>query len=150
VQLPTVGRPLQKLERAGLRCYCASNEFFDRCTGRNNASHRPITTFASALPTTASAAPSVTNQISASRSVITAVRRTAERGGKLAHLFIVTDTSNRNIVRSMRVRRISNRIKNYSSNSIVEVSTFRLLGPVRTLRNSLPLVNVPIPAIRPD
>ena len=150
VQLRTVGRKRQKLERAGLLRYWASVDLSETGTGQYNTSHLYIIKFA--LGVTYDGLRNVIRrepQLS-DLSAITTESHIAEIDGKLALLFVIDGTSDRDIVQSVHERLIPNLMKNHGPNSILEVSTLRLLSPVRALRNYLPLVNMAGPAMRPD
>ncbi len=150
VPLRTVGRKRQKLERAGLLRYWASVDLTESGTGQYNSSHLYIIKFALGVTYDGLRAVIRREPQLSELSAITAESHIAEIDGKLALLFTIEGTSDRDIVQSVHERLIPNLIKNHGPHSILEVSTLRLLGPIRTLRNYLPLANMAGPNIRPD
>ncbi|MBC7369540.1 MAG: winged helix-turn-helix transcriptional regulator [Undibacterium sp.] len=150
VQLRTVGRKRQKLERAGLIRYWASVDLSETGTGQYNASHLYIIKFALGVTYDSLRAVIRREPQLSELSAITTESHIAEIDGKLALLFAIDGTSDRDIVQNVHERLIPNLIKNHGPNSILEVSTLRLLSPIRTLRNYLSLLNMTGSAMRPD
>lgn len=150
VQLRTVGRKRQKLEQLGLLRYWASVELGEEGTGKFNVRHFYIIKFAigvtyDELRSIITAKSDVTDITS-----IIAESHIAEIDGKLALLVIVEGTSDRDIVQSVHERLIPSLSRNHGPHAIQEISTLRLLGPVRTLRNYLPLINMKGTVMKPD
>jgi DNA-binding Lrp family transcriptional regulator len=74
----------------------------------------------------------------------------AEIDGKVALLLFVDGDSDRDIVRRIHEELVPNLFKNHGEDSIEEISTIRLLSPVRIMRNYLPLVNMTEGYIKSD
>ncbi|HEY9250943.1 MAG TPA: hypothetical protein VIO38_17500, partial [Rariglobus sp.] len=142
VQLRTVGRKRQKLEQSGRLRYWASIDLGEGGTGQFNTTHLYIIKFAigvtyEQLHAAISHMPLI-NELTP----IIAESHIAEIDGNLAMLYTIEGTSDRDIVRNVHERLLPNLVRNHGPNSIQEVSTLRLLGPVRVLRNYLPSLNM--------
>lgn len=150
VQLRTVGRKRQKLEKAGLLRYWASVDLSESGTGQYNASHLYIIKFAlgvtyEGLRDIIRREPNV-----ADLTEIISACDIAEIDGKLALLFVVDGTSDADIVQSVHGRLIPNLIKNHGPDGILEINSMRLLGTSRLLRNYLPLANMKSFRMKPE
>ncbi len=66
----------------------------------------------------------------------------AEIDGKVALLLFIDGDSDLDIVQRTHEELLPNLLQNHGSDSIEEISTIRLLAPVRVMRNYLPLVNM--------
>ena len=87
------------------------------------------------------------------RSVFTEVifeSHIAEIDGKLAMLLFIDGTSDLDIVQTMQEKVIPSLRRNHGEDSIEEISTVRILSPVRTMRNYVLPVNVDQGILRPD
>ncbi|MFO1452622.1 MAG: hypothetical protein U1F61_30930 [Opitutaceae bacterium] len=150
VQLRTVGRKRQKLEQEGLLRYWASVDLGESGTGQYNASHLYIIKFALGVTYE-----SLREKIRGERQIpeltdMIAESHIAEIDGKLSLLFVIEGTSDRDIVRSVHERLIPSLMRNHGAQSIQEITTLRLLSPVRVLRNYLPLLNMAGSTMRRD
>jgi len=65
-------------------------------------------------------------------------------------LLFVDGNSDLDIVQRTHEELIPRLLKNHGTDSIEEISTIRLLSPVRVMRNYVPLVNVMNGYLRPD
>ena len=74
----------------------------------------------------------------------------AEIDGKLAMLMFIDGASDTEIVQTVQEKLIPSLLKNHGENSIEEISTIRLLSPVRVMRNYLPFVNMENGYIKKD
>jgi DNA-binding Lrp family transcriptional regulator len=74
----------------------------------------------------------------------------AEIDGKLALLMFIDGYSDREIVETFQEKIIPSLLKNHGKDSIEEISTMRVLSPIRVMRNYLPLVNMEAGFIRKD
>ena len=74
----------------------------------------------------------------------------AELDGKLAMLMFIDGASDTEIVQTVQEKLIPSLLKNHGENSIEEISTMRLLAPVRVMRNYLPFVNMQNGYIKKD
>ncbi len=74
----------------------------------------------------------------------------AEIDGKLALLMVIEGQTDREIVETFQEKIIPSLLKNHGQDSIEQISTMRLLAPIRIMRNYLPLVNMEAGFIRKD
>ena len=150
VPLRTVGRKRQKLEQEGLLRFWASVDLGESGTRQYNASHLYIIKFALGVTYE-----NLREKIRGERQIpeltdMIAESHIAEIDGKLSLLFVIEGTSDRDIVRSVHERLIPSLMKNHGAHSIQEITTLRLLSPVRVLRNYLPLINMAGSTMRRD
>jgi len=74
----------------------------------------------------------------------------AEIDGRLALLLFIDGKSDADIVQTAQGKVIPSLLRNHGQDSIEEISTIRVLAPVRLMRNYLPFVNMKAGYIRPD
>ena len=74
----------------------------------------------------------------------------SEIDGKLAMLLFIDGASETDIVQTAQERLIPSLLRNHGENSIEEVSTVRILAPVRVMRNYVLPVNMQDGYIRKD
>ncbi len=74
----------------------------------------------------------------------------AEIDGKLALLMFIDGQTDREIVETFQEKIIPSLLKNHGEDSIEEISTMRVLSPIRIMRNYLPLVNMEAGFVRKD
>ena len=74
----------------------------------------------------------------------------AEIDGKIAMLLFIDGESDMDIVTTVQEKLIPSLLRNHGEHSIEEVSTMRLLAPVRILRNYIPNVNMANGYLRKD
>ena len=87
------------------------------------------------------------------RSVFTEVifeSHISEIDGKLAMLLFIDGTSETDIVQTVQERIIPSLLRNHGQDSIEEISTVRILAPVRVMRNYVLPVNIQDGYIRKD
>lgn len=66
----------------------------------------------------------------------------AEIDGNVALLLFVEGINDRKLVQTVQDKLIPSLLKNHGANSIEEISTLRILAPVRVMRNYLPSINM--------
>lgn len=143
VNVRTVGRKRQRLEKEGVLSYHTHVDLGSHGTGQFSARHLYIIKFRigisfSGLTADIKREPFV-------RSVFTKVifeSHIAEIDGKLAMLLFIDGTSDTDIVQTVQEQLIPSLKSNHGEDSIEEISTIRLLETVRTMRNYLPFVNM--------
>ncbi len=74
----------------------------------------------------------------------------AEIDGKVALLVYVDGDSDLDIVRRVHEEIVPTLFENHGNDSIEEISTVRLLSPVRVMRNYLPLINMAEGYLKPE
>lgn len=151
VNVRTVGRKRQKLEQEGILSYYTHLDLSAKGTGQSTTRHIYIVKFRVGI---------TFNQIVAEirrepnvRSVFTELiyeSHIAEVDGKIALLLFVDGKSDTDIVQEVQEKLIPSLLRNHGENSIEEVSTMRVLAPVRYMHNYLPLVNMENGYIRKD
>jgi DNA-binding Lrp family transcriptional regulator len=151
VNTRTVSRKRTKLERDGILSYYTDINLSQNGLGQYSTRHLYTIKFRIGITYTQllediQREPSV-------RSVFTEVifeSHIAEIDGKLAMLLFIDGTSDLDIVQTMQEKVIPSLRKNHGEDSIEEISTIRILSPVRTMRNYVLPVNVNEGALRPD
>lgn len=151
VNVRTVGRKRQRLEQEGVLSYHTQVNLAENGTGQFSARHVYIIKFRIGI---------TVKQISDDilrepfvRSVFTEIifeSHIAEIDGKVALLLFIDGASDTDIVQTVQEKLIPSLLRNHGENSIEEVSTIRLLAPVRVMRNYLPFVNMENGYIRKD
>jgi len=151
VNVRTVGRKRQKLEQAGVLSYFTHIDLSSSGTGEFNTRHLYIIKFRMGV---------TYNQLLEDikrepfvRSIFTEVifeSHVAEIDGKLAMLLFIDGASDLDIVQTVQEKLIPSLRRNHGENSIEEVSTIRILSPVRVLRNYVVPVNMENGYIRKD
>ena len=147
----TVSRRRNRLENDGVLSYHTHIDLGDRGTGHFQARHLYILKFRAAISL---------EQVVADirrepyvRSVFSEVifeSHIAEIDGQLALLLFLDGQSDADIVQTAQGKLIPSLLRNHGPDSIEEISTMRVLAPVRLLRNYLPLVNMHEGYIRDD
>lgn len=74
----------------------------------------------------------------------------AEIDGRLALLLYVEGENDRQLVQAVQDKLIPNMLSNHGADAIEEISSIRILRPVRTLRNYLPFINMKGAFMRDD
>ncbi len=151
VNTRTVSRKRSKLERDGVLSYYTDINLSQNGLGQYSTRHLYTIKFRIGITYTQllediQREPSV-------RSVFTEVifeSHIAEIDGKLAMLLFIDGTSDLDIVQTMQEKVIPSLRRNHGEDSIEEISTIRILSPVRTMRNYVLPVNVNEGALRPD
>jgi DNA-binding Lrp family transcriptional regulator len=151
VNVRTVGRKRQRLEQAGVLSYYTNLDLSAAGTGQFSTRHLYIIKFRLGvsyrqLLEDIQREPSV-------RTVFTEVifeSHIAEIDGKLAMLLFIDGANETDIVQTVQEKVIPSLRKNHGENSIEEVSTIRVLAPVRLMRNYVLPVNMQDGYIRKD
>lgn len=143
VNVRTVGRKRQKLEQCGALSYFTLLDLSATGTGEFNTRHLYIIKFRIGV---------TYNQLMEDiqrepyvRSIFTEIifeSHIAEIDGKLAMLLFIDGASDLGIVQTVQEKLIPSLRKNHGEDSIEEVSTIRVLSPVRMMRNYVLPVNM--------
>src|SRR6516164_8041710 len=142
VNVRTVSRKRQRLEQEGILAYFASVDLSVNGAGQFNARHLYIIKFSVGI-TYKQLVDDI--RMEPSRTVFTErvyESHIAEIDGKVALLLYIDGDSDVDIVQRMHEEFIPRLLENHGKDSIEEISTIRLLSPVRVLRNYLPLANM--------
>src|SRR5215212_10126810 len=151
VNVRTVGRKRQRLEEAGILSYFTQLDLSSRGTGQFGARHLYIIKFRIGITYK-----QVLEDIQREpfvRSIFTEVifeSHIAEIDGKLAMLLFIDGASDTDIVQTVQEKLIPSLERNHGEGSIEEVSTMRVLSPVRTMRNYILPVNIVHGYVRKD
>ena len=151
VNVRTVGRKRQRLEQEGVLSYYTQLDLSAQGTKQFNTRHLYIVKFRIGVTFK-----QLTEDIQKEpfvRSIFTEIifeSHIAEIDGKLAMLMFIDGASDTEIVQTVQEKLIPSLLKNHGENSIEEISTVRLLLPVRVMRNYLPFVNMENGYIKKD
>lgn len=151
VNVRTVGRKRQRLEQEGVLSYYTHLDLSAQGTAQFNTRHLYIVKFRIGVTYK-----QLTEDIQKEpfvRSIFTEIifeSHIAEIDGKLAMLMFIDGASDTEIVQTVQEKLIPSLLKNHGENSIEEISTIRLLSPVRVMRNYLPFVNMENGYIKKD
>ena len=151
VNVRTVGRKRQRLEQEGILSYFTHLDLSAHGTGEYTARHLYIIKFRIGVTLK-----QITDDLKREpfvRSIFTEIifeSHIAEIDGKLAMLLFIDGASDSDIVQTVQEKLIPSLLRNHGDNSIEEISTIRLLSPVRVMRNYLPFVNMENGYIRKD
>jgi DNA-binding Lrp family transcriptional regulator len=151
VNVRTVSRKRQRLERENVLSYYTHLDLSTHGTGQFNTRHLYIIKFRIGITYQ-----QILDDIQREpyvKSIFTEVifeSHIAEIDGQLALLLFIEGESDMNIVQTVQEKLVPSLIRNHGDDSIEEISTMRLLAPVRIVRNYLPLVNMQNGYIRKD
>jgi DNA-binding Lrp family transcriptional regulator len=151
VNVRTVGRKRQRLEADGILSYHTQVNLAENGTGQFTARHVYIIKFR--LGITVSQVEEDIRREPFVRSIFTEMlfeSHIAEIDGNVAMLLFIDGASDTDIVQTVQEKLIPSLLRNHGDASIAEVSTIRLLKPVRVMRNYLPFVNMQDGYIRKD
>ena len=151
VNVRTVGRKRQRLEQDGILSYHTQVDLTENGTGQFTARHAYVIKFR--LGVTVKQVEDDIRREPFVRSIFTEMlfeSHIAEIDGKVAMLLFIDGASDADIVQRVQEKLIPSLLRNHGEGSIVEVSTMRLLKPVRVMRNYLPFVNMQDGYIRKD
>jgi DNA-binding Lrp family transcriptional regulator len=151
VNVRTVGRKRQRLEEEGVLSYHTHVDLTESGTRQFTARHLYIIKFR--LGITVRQVEEDIRQEPFVRSVFTESlfeSHIAEIDGHVAMLLYIDGASDADIVQTVQEKLIPSLTRNHGEGSIAEVSTIRLLKPVRVMRNYLPFVNMHDGYIRKD
>lgn len=151
VNVRTVSRKRQRLEQEGVLSYYANVDLTGTGTRQYNTRH--LYTIKFRIGVTYKRLLEDIQRENAVRSVFTEVifeSHIAEIDGKLAMLLFIDGESDLDIVHTVQEKLIPSLLKNHGTDSIEEVSTVRILAPVRQMRNYLIPVNMEAGYLRAD
>ncbi len=151
VSARTVNRKRQRLEEEGIISYHTQVNLSGEGTGQFQARH--LYTIQFRVGVTHSQLVDEIRQEPNVRTIFTELifeSHIAEIDGKLALLMFIEGQSDREIVETFQSKIIPSLLKNHGSDSIEEISTTRVLSPIRIMRNYLPLVNMEAGFIKKD
>ena len=150
VNVRTVSRKRQRLEQEGVLSYYANVDLSANGAQQFTARHLYIIKFSVGI-TYSQLIDDI--RMEPSKTVFTErvfESHIAEIDGKVALLLYIDGDSDVDIVQLMHEELIPNLLGNHGKDSIEEVSTIRVLSPVRVMRNYLPLVNMKNGLMRSD
>ncbi len=150
IQLRTVGRKRQKLEHEGVLRYWATIDHSTTGTGEYTASHLYVIGFAIGITYQSVWQYLQQRQSQPDRAKFISENHLAEADGKIVLFLMVNGTSDKEILLKMHEAILPDLFAALGASAVQQITTLRLLSPVRTLRNYLPLINMASPAIRED
>jgi DNA-binding Lrp family transcriptional regulator len=151
VNVRTVSRKRQRLEEEGVLSYHTHVDLSAQGAGQFNARHLYIIKFR--IGVTFKQLVEDIQREPFVRSIFTEIifeSHIAEIDGKLALLLYIDGGSDTDIVQTVQEKLVPSLLRNHGENSIEEISTIRMLSPVRVMRNYLPFVNMDRGYIRKD
>lgn len=150
VNVRTVSRKRQRLEQEGILSYYANVDLSGNGTQQFTARHLYIIKFGVGV-TYKQLVDDI--KMEPSKTVFTErvfESQIAEIDGKVALLLYIDGDSDVDIVQRMHEELIPTLLENHGVDLIEEISTMRILLPVRLMRNYLPLVNMNNGLMKPD
>ncbi len=151
VNVRTVGRKRQRMEEAGILSYFTNLDLSTPGTGQFSTGHLYIIKFR--IGVTYNQLLDDIKREPFVRSIFTEIifeSHISEIDGKLAMLLFIDGASETDIVQTVQEQLIPSLQRNHGENSIEEVSTARILSPVRVMRNYVLPVNMKDGYIRKD
>ncbi|MEI6713081.1 MAG: Lrp/AsnC family transcriptional regulator [Verrucomicrobiota bacterium] len=151
VNVRTVSRKRQRLEQDGILSYYANVDL--TASGTRQYKTRHLYTIKFRIGVSHKQLIEDIQREPAVRSVFTEVlfeSHIAEIDGKLAMLLFIDGESDLDIVQTVQEKLIPSLRRNHGEDSIEEVSTVRILSPVRCMRNYVLPVNMDSGFVRPD
>ncbi len=151
IPVRTVSRKRARLEREGLLRYFAEVDMSASGTEFFPCSHMYIIRFRVGVTVS-----QIQDEIRHEPNVITVftelIREShiAEIDGRVSLVMVVEGTSDADVVESFQQKIVPSLQKNHGKDAIEDISTIRLLGRVRILRNYLPAVNMENGMMKPD
>jgi DNA-binding Lrp family transcriptional regulator len=150
VNVRTVSRKRQRLEQEGILSYYANVDLSANGAHQFTARHLYIIKFGVGITYK-----QLVDDIKMEPSNTVFTERVfeshiAEIDGKVALLLYIDGDSDVDIVQRMHEELIPTLMENHGKELIEEISTVRILSPVRVMRNYLPLVNMKNGLMRPD
>jgi DNA-binding Lrp family transcriptional regulator len=143
VPTPSVRRKRKKLEEAGLLSYFASLDMQESGTGTFGARHLYVIKFRIGI-TVKQLVDEIKNEPNV-RTIFTDLiyeSHIAEIEGRVALVMIIEGKNAADIVENVQGNIVPSLRKNHGPDSIEEISTIRMLNPVRIFHNYVPLVNM--------
>ena len=143
VPTPSVRRKRKRLEEEGLLSYFAALDMQESGTGTFGARHLYVIKFRIGI-TVKQLIEEIRNEPNV-RTIFTDLiyeSHIAEIEGRVALVMIIEGKNDADIVENVQGKIVPSLRKNHGADSIEEISTIRLLGPVRIFHNYVPLVNM--------
>ena len=143
IPVRTVNRKRKKLEEAGIISYMTHVNMLPSGTGQFQVQHLFIIKFRLGITHS-----QIDREIQNEPNVVTIFTELifesyiAEIDGHIALVMVVEGSSESDIVERFQAYIVPSLQKNHGKDSIEEISTIRLLQPIRMLKNYLPLVNM--------
>jgi len=151
VPTPSVRRKRKKLEEEGLLSYFAALDMQESGTGTFGARHLYVIKFRIGI-TVKQLVEEIKNEPNV-RTIFTDLiyeSHIAEIEGRVALVMIIEGKHDADIVENVQGNIVPSLRKNHGPDSIEEISTIRLLNPVRIFHNYVPLVNMRQGVLNPD
>jgi DNA-binding Lrp family transcriptional regulator len=151
VPTPTVRRKRKRFEEEGLINYFAAIDMQETGAGTFGARHLYIIKFRIGVTVK-----QIVDEIKSEpnvRSVFTDLiyeSHIAELDGHVALVMIIEGKNDADIIENVQGKIIPSLRKNHGPESIEEISTLRLLSPIRVFHNYVPLVNMHQGVLRDD
>ncbi|MBI5506726.1 MAG: Lrp/AsnC family transcriptional regulator [Deltaproteobacteria bacterium] len=151
IPVRTVSRKRARMEQEGLLRYFAEVDMSADGTGYCTCCHLYIIRFKVGVTVS-----QIQDEIHDEPTVVTVFTQliresyVAEIDGRVALVMVVEGTSDADVVQSFQDKIVPSLQKNHGKDSIEDISTIRLLGRVRILRNYLPAVNMENGMMKPD
>ena len=151
VPTPSVRRKRRRLEEDGLLNYFAAIDMQETGTGTFSARHLYIIKFRIGITTR-----QIVEEIKSEpnvRSVFTDLiyeSHIAEMDGRVTLVMIIEGKNDADIIENVQGKIVPSLRKNHGPDSIEEISTVRLLSPIRVFHNYVPLVNMDKGVLRGD
>jgi len=151
VPTPSVRRKRKRLEDDGLPNYFAAIDMQETGTRTFSARHLYIIKFRIGITTR-----QIVDEIKSEpnvRSVFTDLiyeSHIAEMDGRVALVMIIEGKNDADIIENVQGKIVPSLRKNHGPDSIEEISTLRLLSPIRVFHNYVPLVNMDKGVLRSD
>ena len=151
VPSPSVRRKRKKLEEEGLLNYFAALDMQETGTGTFGSRHLYIIKFRIGITLK-----QIVDEIKSEPNVRTIFTdliyesHIAEIEGRIALIMIIEGKNDSDIVENVQGKVVPSLRKNHGPDSIEEISTIRLLGPIRIFHNYVPLVNMRLGVINQD
>jgi DNA-binding Lrp family transcriptional regulator len=151
VPTPTVRRKRKRLEEEGLLSYYASIDMQETGTSTFGARHLYIIKFRIGVTVK-----QIVDEIKSEpnvRSVFTDLiyeSHIAEMDGRVALVMIIEGKNDADIIENVQGKIVPSLRKNHGPESIEEISTLRLLSPIRVFHNYVPMVNMHNGVLRSD
>ena len=151
VPTPTVRRKRKRLEDDGLLNYFAAIDMQETGTGTFGARHLYIIKFRIGVTVR-----QIVDEIKSEpnvRSVFTDLiyeSHIAETDGHVTLVMIIEGKNDADIIENVQGKIVPSLRKNHGPDSIEEISTVRLLSPIRVFHNYVPLVNMDKGILRND
>jgi len=151
VPTPTVRRKRKRLEDDGLLNYFAAIDMQETGTGTFGARHLYIIKFRIGVTVR-----QIVDEIKSEpnvRSVFTDLiyeSHIAETDGHVTLVMIIEGKNDADIIENVQGKIIPSLRKNHGPDSVEEISTLRLLSPIRVFHNYVPMVNMDKGVLRGD